>query len=213
MPTQTELVYETVKQRILSGEYKPAQSLTEAMLVSDLNVSRNTIKKALLKLASEQLVLIETNKTAIVRSFSLDEMMQKIEVREVLEGLIMEQAFPFITKDILAEMGNIISSMQSYIQANDFVNYSETNLKFHEIIYNVCPNKFAVEVVQSIKTQFRLYNLRIILLPGRSQTTFEDHKNIYRAICEGNPEVAVLYIRKHFANIKQVITTHFSFLK
>jgi DNA-binding GntR family transcriptional regulator len=213
MPTQTDVAYETIKSRILSGEYKPSQSLTEVMLVTDMNVSRNTVKKALLKLASEQLILIEANKSAIVRSFSLDEMVQKIDVREVLEGLIMEAAFPFITKKTIAEMDSIIRIMQKYIQTNDLLKYSEENIKFHKIIYDACPNKFATDVVLSIKTQLRLYNLRVILLPGRSLTTFKDHKDIYHAICAGNREKAVFYIRKHIANIREVITTHFSFLK
>lgn len=214
MPTtQTDVAYEEIKKRILNGEYRPAQSLTEALLVADLNVSRNTIKKALLKLASERLVLIEPNKSAVVRFFSLEDVVQQIEVREALEGLIMEQAIPCITTEHTAEMGSIIALMQSYIQANDLINYSACNERLHKVIYDTCPNKYATELVLDIKARLALYNLRVIFLPGRSQTTFEEHKNIYQAICARDSEKAVAAIRKHIANIKKTICDNFSFLK
>ena len=51
--TQTTIVYNKIKKKIESGEYSPAQSLPEATLAKEYNVSRNTIKKALLMLEND----------------------------------------------------------------------------------------------------------------------------------------------------------------
>ena len=76
---QTTMVYENLKERIEQGYYSPAESLPEIDLASEYNVSRNTIKKALLMLENDAFVTIEQNQGAKVRSYS------KVEVLEFLE--------------------------------------------------------------------------------------------------------------------------------
>ena len=45
---QTSTVYAQIKEKILNGEFKPAQNLTEQGLAQQFDASRVTIKKALL---------------------------------------------------------------------------------------------------------------------------------------------------------------------
>jgi DNA-binding GntR family transcriptional regulator len=55
---QTNQVHQELRQRIIDGIFRPSESLTELSLASEFGVSRNTIRKALLKLESENLVII-----------------------------------------------------------------------------------------------------------------------------------------------------------
>ncbi|MGL5573662.1 MAG: GntR family transcriptional regulator, partial [Cetobacterium sp.] len=54
-----DFAYEEIRKKIISGEYKPNENLTEIFLSNSLNVSRNTIKKALIKLENENLIVLE----------------------------------------------------------------------------------------------------------------------------------------------------------
>jgi DNA-binding transcriptional regulator YhcF (GntR family) len=101
---QTSQAYQVIRDKILGGVYRPAESLTELALAQELGASRNTVKKALLRLASENLVVIEENKRAMVRSFSIDEVLQNLRVREVLEGLIAREAIPAMSDADFEEM-------------------------------------------------------------------------------------------------------------
>ncbi len=112
MRDQTNQVHQALRQRILDGVFRPSESLTEVTLAAELGVSRATIRKALLKLESENLVVIEENKRARVRWFSIEEVMQYLEVRELLEGFVIRQSVPFLANAELKEMRAILSEMK-----------------------------------------------------------------------------------------------------
>ncbi|PKC51908.1 hypothetical protein RhiirA1_482691, partial [Rhizophagus irregularis] len=76
--------------------------LNEIDLSKEIGVSRNTIKKVLLKLEKEHLVVTEDNKGATVKAYTLEEVINYFEIREVLEALIIDSAIKNITyHDIL----------------------------------------------------------------------------------------------------------------
>ena len=77
--------YEYIKTRIMDGRFHPSQKLIENDLAQSIGASRNTIKKALLKLEQENLVILEPNKGAKIKAFELQEIKNYLEIREVLE--------------------------------------------------------------------------------------------------------------------------------
>ena len=101
---QTTIVYEELKKRIETGYYSPAESLPEIELANEYNVSRNTIKKALLMLEKDSFVSIEQNKGAKVRSYSKREVMEFLELREELEGFIIRLSVPCIDQEGIDKM-------------------------------------------------------------------------------------------------------------
>src|SRR3954465_15820796 len=84
---QLEYAYQRLKDAIATGVYMPNQRLIEAEVTQALGVSRTTLRAALIRLHQEGLVVIEVNRGARVRAFGLDEAIQVLSVREVLEGL------------------------------------------------------------------------------------------------------------------------------
>ena len=118
--TQTTIVYDKIKQKIESGEYSPAQSLPESALAKEYNVSRNTIKKALLMLENDAYVSMDLNKGAKVRSYSKDEVIQFLELREVLEGFIIRKAVPAFTEKNIKLLKTILDKMVKHLLYNIF---------------------------------------------------------------------------------------------
>ena len=95
--SNTPDVLEALRKGILSGEYLPSQTLTEASLCAHFGASRTTVKKALLLLEKEGLVSIEPNKSAHVRAFTPQEVLELLEVRLVLERFVVRDAAVHIT--------------------------------------------------------------------------------------------------------------------
>lgn len=210
--TQTTIVYNKIKKKIESGEYSPAQSLTENFLAKEYNVSRNTIKKALLMLESDDYVSMDLNKGAKVRSYSKEEVIEFLELREVLEGFIIHQTVPFFTESMKAELETILEKMMGFKQNGDLVNYSKCNQEFHKTIYSACPNKTAVDVTLKLKNQMRKYNSKTILIPGRVEQSLEEHRAIYQAVQSGDSDQAEANMRTHIRNVKNVFDQYFDFL-
>jgi DNA-binding GntR family transcriptional regulator len=209
----THQAYQALRQRILDGVYRPSESLTVVALAAELGVSRNTVRKALLKLESEKLVVIEENKRTRVRWFSAEEVMQYLEVREVLEGLVVRQSAPLLGKGELKEMRTILGSMKECIRTHDFAQYTKHNWQFHEIVYRACPNRPAVEMIMVIKNQLKRFNIKTILIQGRGSHSMEEHDQILSALEQQDAEAAERHMRRHVAGLRAVLQRHFDFLQ
>lgn len=205
MHNQTSNAYKEIKQRILDGRLLPHESLTETALADELGVSRNTIRKALLMLEGENLVVMEKGKRARVRSFSIGEMVQYLRLREIIEGFVVRESAPLLGDADLAEMRGILGEMERCHLSRDLLEYSRNNWLFHEVIYRVCPNRPAVEMTLMIKNQFKRYNVRTILIKGRDADSFKEHCAIMEALEKRDVDEAEKMMRLHISNMSAVL--------
>src|SRR5579871_1939088 len=83
---QDQVIYK-LRAMILQGDLAPGQRLAEIPLAADLGVSRTPVRRALAMLAQEGLVSESSSRGYVVREFSLQEVLDAIELRGVLEGL------------------------------------------------------------------------------------------------------------------------------
>ena len=85
--TMQEIVYGTIKERILKGQYSPGQRLITNDLATGLGVSRMPIREALQRLeAATGLVTLIPHKGAVVNVISDDDIAEVFRIRVVLEG-------------------------------------------------------------------------------------------------------------------------------
>ncbi|WP_374316918.1 GntR family transcriptional regulator [Aquabacterium sp.] len=86
----------TVVYGILNGlaEQKivPGQRLVEVDLVAQYDVSRNSVREALLQLAAQGVVELQRNKGATIRSLSIEETLEVLDVAERMTGLLARSA-------------------------------------------------------------------------------------------------------------------------
>lgn len=212
MPNQTMEVYESIKSKIHKGEYSPSESLREQDLSNQYGVSRNTIKKSLLLLEKEGLVTIEMNKGAKVRSYSLEEVLEYLELRASLEGFIIRRAVPVITDEQVTSMEETLKCMKKHYDNNELVQYSQNNQIFHQVIYDACPNRTAVDLTTNLKNQMRKYNTKTILIPGRSSQSYAEHSAILEAVKNRDAELAEALMLRHVNSVRRIFQENYSLL-
>jgi DNA-binding GntR family transcriptional regulator len=212
MPGPLDIAYEYIRTRILDGTFRPSQKITENQLSEEIGVSRNTVIKALLKLEQENLVTIEKNKGASVKSFTLQEVINYIEIREALEGLAIRSSVHNLKDEDIERLGGILKEMDECVRNGKLDGYSNLNKAFHEIIYSASGNKQAVEMIKMIKTQLNRFHFKTILVPGRNQESYAEHARIYQALSQRNEDEAEAAIRKHVSNLRRTIEQNYDYL-
>lgn len=214
MPTAnpTATTYEELKKRILSGAISPSESLPEVDLAKQYGVSRSTIKKVLMMLERESLVTIEPNKGAKVRSYSIEEVREFLELRGTLEGFIARLTVPVIADAQIEQMGDILSAMKMHLDNRRLLEYSDSNRLFHGVIYDACPNRTAVEMTINLKNKMSKYNTKTILVPGRDVQSFSEHTQILEAIRNRNSELTEVLMRHHIANVCKTFIENYRLL-
>jgi len=188
------------------------ETLVESTLAADLGASRTTVKKALMKLVSEGLVAVEANKSARVKSLTVEEAVHYLEIRERLEGLIAYKVAQVITEKELNTMQRIFSEMEKCLHEQKLLEYSNNNTRFHEVLYNACPNREAVELVLSIKLQLRRYNVKTVLITGRDKESLKEHAALLEALKNRDPDGAERMMRRHISNVRTILKDNYKLL-
>ncbi len=204
--------YEIIKERILNETYAPKQPLVESALAEELGVGRSTIRQALLHLENDKLIEMQENRSAMVKYPTKNEVIHLFEIRERLEGLIAYYGAKDLTDEDLDILKNYIDEMKYYLSQHQLVEYSNTNDKFHRVLYAACTNKEGVKLLDSIKLQLRRYKKRTILITGRGDNSCREHERIYEALKRREPDAAESAMREHIRNVKRTLVDNYEIL-
>lgn len=82
----SDLAYDFIREKILSGKYPPGQALMTEVLSSEIGVSRTPIREALHKLKADGLVNIRPHLGASVKKMGIKEFREICDLRLALEG-------------------------------------------------------------------------------------------------------------------------------
>ena len=99
-----DVVFNTLRQGILTGELKPGERLMEIHLADRLGVSRTPIREAIRMLELEGLVTMIPRRGAEVSRISRQDIRDVLEVRLVLDSLATKLACKRITEDQKEEL-------------------------------------------------------------------------------------------------------------
>ena len=82
----TDVAYDFIRKKILSGEYPPGYALMTELLAQEIKVSRTPVRDALRKLETDGLVAIRAHVGASVKKMNLKEFRELCELRLALES-------------------------------------------------------------------------------------------------------------------------------
>jgi DNA-binding GntR family transcriptional regulator len=97
--TTQELVFEFLRDAILSGRLRGGSHLVQDKIATELNVSRVPVREALLQLESEGLVRMEAHRGASVVWLSPDEISEIFEIRAILVTAAIRRVIPSLTDE------------------------------------------------------------------------------------------------------------------
>jgi GntR family transcriptional regulator of vanillate catabolism len=186
--TQTERLVLALRERILHGEFSPGERLTELGLVSLLQASRTPIRLALERLANEGLLDVIATGGFRLRSFSLVDVWDAIEIRGVLEGTAVRFAAERLERvEDLARVKRLISkaTLDIPITVEGFARYLEVNKTFHRELWSLAksPSLFR-ELEHVCKIPFAAPEALVFGLADREQSTASVAAEQHRAIVE-----------------------------
>jgi DNA-binding GntR family transcriptional regulator len=198
-------VYERLREAIVSGRLQPNERLVEIDLTESLGASRSSVRTALLRLAHDGLVVHERNRGARVRMVDVDEAVEIIEARRVLEGLAAAAAATHATKRDVTELRSILRAMRSLLDAGDLLAVSDQNGELHRRILAASGHRTTIRLIEGLNSQIVRFQFRTILVPGRSERSFEEHSAIVDAIAGHDPEAAESAMRAHLAHVADAL--------
>ncbi|MFQ9932841.1 MAG: GntR family transcriptional regulator [Lachnospiraceae bacterium] len=199
-----DVVFNTLRNAILTGELEPGERLMEIKLAEKLGVSRTPIREAIRKLELEGLVVMTPRKSAEVARITRKDLTDVLEVRRVLECLAIELSCQKITGDIISQLEENLVRFKGAIRKNDIKEIAITDVDFHEIIYKSTGNKRLIQILNNLREQMYRYRFEYIKDKETRENLANEHRSIIDALAVGNIEEGRRAILKHID--KQEIT-------
>lgn len=192
---------ERLRQAILRGEMAPAQRLVENELAEQFDVTRASIRAALIDLASEGLVERIRNRGSRVRVVSVEEAVAITECRMVLEGLCAAKAAVEASEEQLTELADLGTAMSKAVADGEPLTYSDLNHQLHARIREISGQQVAVELLERLNAQLVRHRFQLALRPGRAQRSLGEHLAVIEAIRARDPQAAEAAVRAHLASV------------
>lgn len=199
-------VYNTIRDKILSGDYHENEELKENTIATELGVSRTPVREALRQLELEGLVSIIPNKGASVTGITTKDIHDIYTIRSYLEGLCARWACENITNAQIEDLEEILYLSDFHARRSHFEQIVELDNKFHDLIYKASGSK----ILNHVLSDFHQYVERVrkitLSRPYRAEQSSKEHGAIVDALKKRDGDLAEALAHEHMINTIQNLT-------
>lgn len=200
-----DVVFNTLRQAILTGELKPGERLMEIHLANRLGVSRTPIREAIRKLELEGLVIMVPRKGAEVAKITEKNMRDVLEVRKALEELAVKLACDKMTDEQIVELEHACEHFKNIVQTHKVTKITEADVNFHSIIFTSTNNQRLIQMINNLGEQMYRYRLEYIKDEKHHEKLVTEHEEILSAIKARDVEKAGVAVSVHIDNQEEGI--------
>ena len=198
-----DVVFETIRQGIISGRFAPGQRLVIRDLAEEIPYSRSTFREAFRRLAAERLVSLIPNRGVAVQRLTPREMADLFEIRELLEGQAARRAAERIGESDHRKRFVAMWEKVRRGDPSDRAAFIEHNQLFHGTIVELAGNSRLPEMLDQLQMPILMFQWRTIMTRQETETSQAEHETIAKAILEGRPDQAEVAMRKHVQRAKR----------
>lgn len=194
-------VFEKLENDIITGVYPKGEILTELKLVEQLGVSRTPIREALRRLEQERLIA-ESGKGSVVLGITMDDLIDIMEIRQRIEGLIAYYATVNMTEEGKNELKSLSELQDFYYNKSDLEHLRQIDDKFHLAIYNYSGRTVLRDTLIPLHRKTQRYRRLSISNDSRLKFSVREHREILNAIMNNDPQLAAELMTQHITNAK-----------
>ena len=195
-----DVVFNTLRQAILTGELKPGERLMEIHLANKLGVSRTPIREAIRKLELEGLVTMIPRRGAEVAQITEKSMQDVLEVRRAMDALCAELACDRISAEELESLKKACNHFELAVKTKDVKKIAQADVALHDIIVQATGNSRLIQLVHNLSEQMYRYRFEYIKDFSQHQRLVEEHRIIYQGIVNKDKETSSQAAKLHIDN-------------
>lgn len=188
--TLQEQAYNKLREALMSGHFRPGQSITLRAAAEALGTSPMPVRDALRRLETERALVARPNRTLDVPEMTYGSLVELREVRTALEGLATAKAALQVTAEELAEIDALYDAMEAAAFSGDLTEYVRANWAFHTAIYRASRSELLVSLIEP--TWLRVGPYVRLMMPDRQSLidSLPSHREAKEALRKHDPDKA-----------------------
>lgn len=156
----TDRVFDTIHAAIMSGELPGGTQLKVRDLAEQVGTSVMPVREAIRRLEESGLATREPHKGAVVKSLSMDELVQTYEVRILLEVDAARRGGAAVTDDDCRAMQRVCDQLVHAADDGRIIDALDYDEEMLSILYTAGGNLVLLESVRGLWQRCRAYKIR-----------------------------------------------------
>ena len=199
--TLVELVYEELKDRIMTGQMCAGDRVLEVRLAEELVISRTPVREAMQRLEMEGLLVQKPRKGIYVAQTTGDDLRAIMEIRQDVEGMAAYYAAIRINTSQINKLWRQCKNYSSAADNMDAESMMTANKMFHKLLIEASGNKVLMRMTSGLQEAITPLTYNSYCLKHAKETALE-HEQILHAIESGDSLGAKLAAIKHINLIR-----------
>ncbi len=208
----TSQVHQLLQREIEAGKMEPGVRIVEEQLAQQLGISKTPLRLALHQLKQQGIVNIEPRRGIYLAVPTLEEFLELIEIREVLEGLAARRAAAQSDKRFVQQMKACFAGVNKS-NVNEFGargRYAAADHRFHRLLAQASGSASLTSQLTIINIRLHMNRLRRNYSKFRDlRAIHQEHLDIIAAIEGADQRRAEALVRAHIRNVpwEEVVKT------
>lgn len=200
------IAYEKIKEKILSGEFKPHEDISDERLQKELGISRTPIREALQELKKERFLHIYPRKGTIVSSITLDLISEVYEIRESLEPYVAKLVCNKLPEGWLLQMKRNFSiepNVESLEERKKY--YVNLDIQLHKKVIFTHNNAFIHNIMDNIFDHDQRIRVNSSTVNEKHNSSIKEHLEIIDAFLMRDEEAVERKMRDHIVSSRKTV--------
>lgn len=195
----SQQIHDSMRDRIISLEFVPGQSLSRAEIADDYRVSQTPVRDAMMKLEEEGLLVIFPQSKTEVSKIDVDHARETQFMRMSLEIEICKTLANAADPSLTAPALSILERQRQALANDDLQRFAECDRAFHRSLFAALGMETLWDMVKN--RSGHIDRLRKLNLPdpGKAADILSLHQKILEAIRTGDAAEAEKYTRMHLS--------------
>jgi DNA-binding GntR family transcriptional regulator len=189
----------------VQAEFRPGDRASEVEIARQLQVSRQPVREAFIRLQGEGLLDIRPQRGTFVQKISVQAVLAARFLREAIESDIVALVAKDQKKTVIKELRKQLKA-QRKISESDPVSFMKLDDLFHRTLAEAADKGYAWQMIEDLKTQ--MDRVRFLSFNHfHVAQLIAQHEKIVDAIESGSPADAEHHIRTHLREILKTLPT------
>ena len=193
----TELVTETLRDWIISGDLELGSHLSEARIAKQMEVSRTPVREAINRLEMEGLLLVEPQRGSFVFALEPAELAQLCDARVCLETAALSAAIRADAAALHKALHACVGKMTAARGRGDDSAYLTLDTAFHQALLDHSGNRFLNDAYQAFAPKMAALRNRLGRHPQHMEKSYNEHIALTDAVGRADEAAALEILISH----------------
>ncbi|MEG0284251.1 MAG: GntR family transcriptional regulator [Erysipelotrichales bacterium] len=195
-----DLAYDYIRERVISGEYKPKQKIDDVQIAKELGISKMPIREAIQFLVSKNFLVSTPKAGTTVTEINIDDIYNLYEPLALIQGLASRIACLSIKEDNIKDLEEINEKMRIAIEGNNFLEMMNVDKEFHNYIIDLTGNPYIKNFSDDLLMQVQRIEVLIFNSDMSYPKSHLKHAQIIDAFRDRDDELAGRITEDHWLN-------------